>query len=295
MVRIATITLNWNNAEETLACVNSLLLAGAQAEHLFVVENGSSDDSLQVLRENLPNLISLIANPTNQGFAAGNNLAIQQALSSDVEWLFLINNDTRIKPDLFKVFSQAINHYPQYQIFAPLIFYYDDPTRIWSLGDRLIPGTLITRSLLRNRILPKHPLPETIPVDFLNACALLVHRKVFETVGLFNPDYFMYAEDVDFCWRARQAGFHMACISTARIWHRVSWSAGVTNPRTRAWQIGNQIRFYRLTAKGLQRPLMFGFTGLRTLLRALVDTTRGQHALAKTTIHAWWQGWFSSG
>jgi GT2 family glycosyltransferase len=284
--------VNWNLARDTIACVNSLLAAGATPGQIIVVDNGSNDGSAATLRRELGDAITLLTSPQNLGFAGGNNLALRHALARGARWLMPINNDTIVAPNFLNALSAAIGAHPEHQLIGPLILYHDEPERIWSLGDRLLPGTLLTRSLWRNRVVPAN-LPPFLEVDFVNACCFVVQRAVLERVGLFDARFFMYAEDADFCWRVRRAGFRLGCCTKARMWHKVSHSTGLHHPQTRYWRISNQILFYRRYAKAWQRPLMFSFTLLRSASLALGDLLHGRGELAQRTVQAWADGWFS--
>lgn len=286
------ILLNWRLAAETIACIDSLETAGAIAERIIVIDNDSQDDSVQQLRETFGNRIQIIESKQNLGFAGGCNLGIDLVLAQGAEWLVLINNDTLVAADFLNQIEQGIAQNPDCQIMAPLIFYYDDPQRIWSLGDRALGNTLITRSLWRNQMAPAD-LPNFIAVDFLNACCICVQRTVFETIGKLDAAFFMYAEDVDFCIRARQAGFQLGCWTPARIWHKVSLSSGATNPQTRYWKIYNQIQVYRRYATPGQRVVLFLFTLFRILFLMVNDLRTGQPTLARRTFTAWSKGWIS--
>ena len=291
---IYPIIVNWNLATETMPCVESLLAAGAVAGQIVVVDNGSHDDSVARLTAHFGEQIHLISHPTNLGFAGGNNLGIAYALAAGAEWVLLVNNDTVAAPTFFQELEAAVVAHPTHQIIGPLILYFNEPNRIWSLGDRLIPGTLVTRRLWHDAPIPD-PLASFIEVDFLNACCLLIHRTVFEKIGLLNPNYFMYAEDVDFCWRARRAGIKLGCATAARIWHKVSRSTGLYHPQARYWRISNQIMVYRAHARRWQLPFMFGFTLIRSLKLAALDLWHKRAALAVHTLRAWRDGWWKDG
>jgi GT2 family glycosyltransferase len=295
MVRsIYPIVVNWNLAQDTIDCVHSLVAAGAQPQQIIVVDNGSTDGSAEQICQVFGEMITLLRSATNLGFAGGNNLALRYALERGAEWLLPINNDTQVAPTFLTELMAAARQHPETSVIGPLILYQAEPDRIWSLGDRLIPGTLITKSLWRDQIVSS-TLPPWFEVDFLNACCFLVQRRVLETVGLFDANFFMYGEDADFCWRVRQTGLHLGCATTARMWHKVSRSTGVHHPQTRYWRVSNQIRFYRRYARAGQRPLMFGFTLLRSLKLAAVDLTAGRTTLAGRTLAAWRDGWFRRG
>lgn len=305
-----SIVVNWNLPRDTIESVQSLFDAGAMHGHVIVVDNGSADDSVERLRSRFGDQIQLLESNENLGFAGGNNWAIEHALAQGAGWILLANNDTLVASTFFSELANATRHHPDYSLIAPLILYHErvndeecvhDEERghdeqksaeiIWSLGDRLVPGTLATRGLFRNQPVPEE-LAAFVEVDFLNACGLLIRRDVFEQIGVFDLSYFMYAEDVDLCWRANLAGFKLGCATRARMWHKVTRSTGVNHPSYRYWSISNQIRFYRQYATIWQRPIMFCFTILHGFRTILLDILAGRFRIAQTVVRAWFDGWF---
>jgi GT2 family glycosyltransferase len=128
-------------------------------------------------------------------------------------------------------------------------------------------------------------------VDFVSGCAMFIRRDVFEKIGLFDEKLLMYGEEVDFCWRARLAGYTLGCVTPARMWHKVSLSASRVGSQTRYLRIRNQIRFYNNYARGLQRPIMFLFSILRSGMIILKDIFRRQTDLIPPLIRGWVDGW----
>ncbi len=243
------------------------------------------------LRARFGTEITLLESAENLGFSGGNNLGIRRALTDGVEWVLLANNDTVVAADFLTQLMTVAECLPSHRLLGPLILYYDEPQRIWALGDRTVAGTLITRSVLRNDLVPPN-LPAVEPVDYLTACGLLVHREVFERIGLLDEHFFMYAEDADFCRRAQVAGFQLACATRARMLHKVSRSTGVYHPQARYWRTCNQIRFYRRHSWGVQRLLLWAFTLLRLTGVTLGDLLHGRWGLLAPTWRAWLTGWF---
>jgi len=303
-----TVVVNWNLPRDTIDSVQSLFEAGAMHGQVIVVDNGSADDSVEQFRSRFGDQIQLLESEENLGFAGGNNWAIEHALAQGAEWILLANNDTLVAPTFFSELANAVQQHPSYSLIAPLILYYKSKREkenkrecldeqqmgietIWSLGDRLVPGTLATRGLFRNQPVPQD-LPTFVAVNFLNACGLLIQRDVFEQIGVFDLSYFMYAEDVDLCWRANLAGFKLGCATRARMWHKVTRSTGVNHPNYRYWSVSNQIRFYRQYATIWQRPIMFCFTILHGGRTILLDILAGRFRIAQTVVRAWFDGWF---
>jgi GT2 family glycosyltransferase len=122
---------------------------------------------------------------------------------------------------------------------------------------------------------------------------MLVRKDVFQSIGFFDTTFFMYGEDVDLCWRAHAAGFRLAVAPRARMWHKISASSNRDQPASRYLRIRNQIRFYRIYARGLQALLMFAFTSLRLARIAIDDLIQGQVQLIYPLIAGWIDGWLN--
>jgi len=284
------IIVNWNLKDDTLACIDSLVAAGTTTDQIVLVDNGSSDGSVEALRQHYDMHLHIISNPRNVGFAPACNQGIQYALVQGTEWVLLLNNDTLVASDFLDQIERTLNQ--KYAILGALIFYHAEPGRVWYLGDRLIPGTLITINAYRGKP-ARVDLPELISVDFVNGCAMLIRRDVFEKIGLFDPTLIMYGEEVDFCWRARLAGYRIACATRFKVWHKISLSANRDRPKARYLRIRNQVRFYNTYAHGLQRPIMFLFSMLRSLTLMLGDIFHHQPELISPLVRGWIDGWYA--
>ncbi len=289
-MKLYAVTVNWNQYELTERCIVSLFQAGLNERQLIVVDNGSSDDSPNRLKRRFGDTIVQIANSENQGYVLAVNQGIEYALALGADWVLIINNDTFVAESFLEYLMPVLNQ-GLFAILGPVIFYADDPRRVWYLGDRLIDGTLLTWGLLRNQFISPN-LPPIVEVDFVSGCGMLVRRDVFENIGIFDPLYEMYTEEVDFCWRARKAGYKFACVTQAHMWHVVSATASRDKPRTRYLRVRNQIWFYRKYAKGGQRILLFLFSLLKVLYMSLGDIISFQGGLLKATAAGWFDGWF---
>ena len=290
---LSTIIVNWNLKDDTIECIDSLISAGMNPEDIILVDNGSSDGSVFEFERRYANRIHLIKNQSNLGYAHAVNQGLNHALSTNREWFFLLNNDTLVSPDIFQEFFSTIQEHPNYLIQSPIIFYHDDPDRIWFAGTKLIPGTLLTRDPYSNREYNPE-LPHTYRVDFVNGCGMLVNKQVFKKVGLFDSSLIMYGEEVDFCWRASLAGFEMATSTKAHMWHKISLSAKRDLPRTRFLKIRNQIIFYRKYSSGVQLFALFIFSALRCIYISIKDILTSQTKLIYPLFRGWYSGWFYS-
>lgn len=289
---LSIIVVNWNLKDDTLECIESLLKAGASLSQIIIVDNGSTDGSITTLRNKYQTLFIIDAKE-NLGYAAGVNLGIEYALSQDYKWFLLLNNDTLVAVNFIKEMHNGTLTCKEYSILAPIILYHSNPSTIWFLGERLIGKTLLTINSYKNHNIDQ-TLPQLIPTDFTNGCAMMVSRSVFEKIGLFDATLFMYGEEVDFCWRARLAGFKFACFTAARIWHKISKSSNSTQPLSRYLRIRNQILFYRRYSPNAQLVILFIFTLLRTIRICTYDLLRWKLDLILPSVRGWLGGWFEN-
>jgi GT2 family glycosyltransferase len=288
---LSIVIVNWNLKDDTLACIDSVFAAGAAPKQVILVDNASEDGSKEAIRARFDPALDILEMETNLGFAGGNNAGIRRALAGKAEWILLLNNDTVIASNMLATLEKATQDFPEYGILAPLIFYYDAPETIWYLGHRLLRGTLITRPIWHEKAI-QIGLAPLIEVDFLVGCGVMIRRDVLEHIGLLDETLFMYAEETDFFWRARLAGYRMACVTAAHMWHKVSLSANRDKAKTRYFRVRNQVWFYRKYAHGFQKLTMWIFTLARSLLLSLKDVVSGQPALMVSLWRGWWDGWF---
>jgi GT2 family glycosyltransferase len=221
--KIFVIVLNWNGKKDTLECLASLAKITAPPFQTVLVDNGSTDGSVQVIRRAYPR-IPIIETGSNLGFAGGNNLGIEWALTKRAEWIFLLNNDTTVAPDLFSAFFNAVNKVPSAKILGAKIYRSRDPQRIDHLGGRWNPCIAEFESYGSGSLDDGLSFEAMSQVDYVCGAALFAHRSVFETIGLLEPRFFLFWEETDFCTRARKAGFEVWTAPQARVWHKVSSS-----------------------------------------------------------------------
>lgn len=275
------IVLNWNLPEDTIACVESVQTSKPPEVEIIIVDNGSIDDSVKSFREHFGSRVQIIQNSQNLGFAAGVNIGIQRAMAEGARSVLLLNNDTVVAPDMIGHLTAAAADLPQAGVLGPIIYYHDQPQRIWRFGDKEYRWLPVPLRLPDKALLRAHQKP--VRVDYVTACGMLIKREVLEAIGLFDTCFFMYFEDADFCRRARQAGYEIWCVPHAKMWHKVSLSARKDKPTSRYVQSWGRAQFYRrhphglfpgltlayLIAKGVQTTLWDALSGDWELIRPL--------------------------
>ncbi|HUF37319.1 MAG TPA: glycosyltransferase family 2 protein [Anaerolineales bacterium] len=289
---VCTIIVNWNLRADTVECLRSLFAAGVPPGGVVVVDNGSTDGSVDAVRAEFGGKLDLIETGKNLGLAGGINSGLPAVLAGETDWVFLLNNDTIVEPDLFERFADAVHAAPGIAVWGPRIVYHADPGRVWFLAERRIGRSLLGRPVPETRLEPEDA-PLAVRADFISGCAMLVRREVFERIGGFDESLFLFAEEVDFCLRAARAGFKLAAAPRAGVRHKVSLSTDRDKPTARFLRIRNQVRVYRRYASVPGRGFYFLFTLLRALYHIAGDLLRGDGDLAGQTFRGWLAGWFT--
>jgi GT2 family glycosyltransferase len=206
--RVGIVVLNYRGVADTIACVESLVGLDVDAR-VIVVDNGSGDGSARRLAD--VSGIELIVNDTNLGFAAGNNVAIERLLEAGVEYVWVLNNDTRVAPDSLRELLAVAGAAPSVGAVGAVIYDIAHEERVLTWG-----GGSVGRWTGRTR----DARSGDDRVDYLTAAALLLRAEALRQVGLFDTRYFFTWEDVDLCTRLRAHGWAIAVAERARVWHR---------------------------------------------------------------------------
>ncbi len=217
MYKIGIVILHFGRWADTLECLTSLEKLSYPHFEVILVDNGSQEPCPIPL----PNVI-LVKNARNLGFAEGNNRGILEALRRGAEFVLLLNNDTVVDPNLLEAFVASARRHPNAGVFGAKIYYYDDPLRIWHAGGEINTSTYRCFHLgCPDSDLEKKWEEERL-ITYACGCALFVRKEAIERVGMMAPEFFLLWEEIDWCFRMRQAGFDCLFVPGAKVWHKIS-------------------------------------------------------------------------
>lgn len=257
------IILNWNGYKDTIECLESLKKITYKNYEIVLIDNGSTDESVKILKSKYPDL-KLIENKTNLGFAGGCNIGIRYALKTNAEYIALLNNDTTVDNKfLNELINTSIND-ESIGIVGPLIYYYKKPSTVWSSGAYKFDKYNLKYIDFNYGKKDNKTLIEMRNVDFVWGCCFLIKKSIFKKVGLLDEDYFMYTEDKDLCYRVTHAGYKLIVNPNSKIWHKVSSSSGGEN---------NSLIYYYMSRNNILfiNKHFFGFIKLKYKLFYLFD------------------------
>jgi len=237
---LAVVIVSWNVRDLLAACLRSLLAdldrSGLQAQ-VWVVDNGSADDTPQMVQGRFPG-VHLVASEENLGFVRANNLAIRAILEETGQAsppIWLLNPDTEVGPGATAALLEALEAHPRVGAVGPALFYPDGsfqhsafrfPGLVQLALDLVTCPPRLYHTALNGRY-PRRLYEEGLPfpVDYPLGAAIMVRAETLGQVGLLDEGYWMYCEEIDLCWRMRKAGWRALCVPVARVVHHEGQSS----------------------------------------------------------------------
>jgi GT2 family glycosyltransferase len=266
--RVGVVTINWNGLEDTRRCLQSLGGVTYQNLRVFVVDNGSADDQAATLAAEHP-WCRVLPQQSNLGFSEGCNVGIAEALADGADYILLLNNDTQVTPGFLEPLVEFAERTPGAGAVGSLILY-DTSDTVWSAGGHLSILTGFTHIEGKGQPRSAYTSREPFPTEFIAGACLLVDSGLVRQVGLLDPEYFAYYEDIDWCYRFRAAGRVAYTVPASVIDHRKSASTGAAgtnklSPVAAYFMARNALYFGRKHLTGARR---WWFTLMQFVLRA---------------------------
>lgn len=289
--RVNIITVHYNSEEDIDECLGFLLNSTYTHFQWWIVDNASTPHSLQALKDlfekagvswvgipkkdldksaEIPDRtkVILIENDCNEGFAAGNNVALRQLLKKQTDSLvWLLNPDVALEPEVMEDLVR-LQQGKEKQLLGNVIYYYHQRDTVMYCG-----GFRVKR--WQHGVVDIKDLENFKRADAIAGASLFTHLNTFEEVGLLPEHYFLYWEETDFCYHAKKKGYQFRVNTHSKIYDKVGSAANTSFTREYLYLL-NGMRFYRKYFP-LRTPLIF----LSTLAKFLKAFLTGQHTKRK--------------
>ncbi len=230
MSDVSAIIVSYNTRELLRRCLRSLAAATVTdglAIEAIVVDNASGDGSAAMVAQEFPWAV-LVANQRNLGFAAASNLGLARAGG---RYPILLNPDTEVRPGALRALVDFADAHPRAAAVGPALVYGDGSPqhscfRFPTLLMQLLDFFPLHHRLLSSRLNGRYPLQRSQPfaVDHPLGACMLLRREALASVGPLDEGYFIYCEEVDWCWRAKRAGWEVYCVPQAVVVHHAAQS-----------------------------------------------------------------------
>lgn len=301
---INIITLNYNQNDYTIKCVESLLKTNYQEFQIILVDNGSSEENYNILLSELPedNRLKLHRLVNNRGYVGGINFGLEESKNSNVSYILILNNDTLLDPEAVGELVKTCDDYNQKAIVTGKVYHYDDPNRLQDIGYSYRSKKALQFNRIGLNEIDDGQFDEICERDMLDDVFWLFSRKLLDQIGGYSPYFWFNAEQADFALRAKKEGYKLIFTPKAKLWHKGSISIGGRdrNPILAYWHIQSTLIFRYLHLSKFQFLLQYFrvvreiFTGY---LKAIINKLKGQeydfnYPLAKLQGFRYFNKWF---
>ena len=228
---ISVVILNWNGSAMLQRFLPSVIRYSEEAE-IIVADNGSTDHSIDILREKFPS-VRILPFRENYGFAEGYNRAIQQI---ETPYVLLLNDDVEVTPHWLQPLLEFMNHHPEVAACQPKILSETQRELFEYAGacggfiDHL--GYPYCRGRIFNHVeKDRGQYDQVCPIFWATGAALLVRTDVFRKEGGLDKRFFAHMEEIDFCWRLRSRNYGIYCIPQSTVYHVGGGTLPKSHPR----------------------------------------------------------------
>lgn len=282
MIDLSIIVLNYNTKLLLKQCLSSVFkyTKGITFE-VIVVDNASNDGSAAFIKQYFKKEITWLQNKENYGFAKGNNVGIKEAKG---KYILLLNSDTAIDSNCFSQLISRAQNFPLLGIAAP---------RLKNADGSVQPSTapffnlIVTAvSLFRGDFLLRRSPQQNSRVDWVSGACFLISRQLIEKIGLLDENFFMYLEEMEYCYRAKKAGFEVWFFPEAEIFHLVRGSSPEGKQKAIWWTFEGLQYFYSKHFGRFDRLVLKLLLWTKASLFWLVGMVSGNEYLKKTYAKA---------
>ncbi len=251
-MKLSIVIVNWNVEEDLTNCIRSITENAPAGEHeVIVVDNASTDASAQMVKEQFPQVI-LVVNEENLGFAKANNIGIARSRG---EFILLLNPDTVVHPGSLDALLKFMNDNEDVGVCGPKLVNTDGTTQPSARAFPTLRGIIHCFTIMRaipifrrqyNKWLMRDFAHDRqMDVDQVMGAALMTRRSILEQLGGMDEAFFMYYEEVDLCYRIKQAGWRIVFTPEPVITHRGGQSVGQIPVRRRIMTLKSILTFLR--------------------------------------------------
>ena len=224
---VYTLVLNWNGWQDTVECLESLLKSEYPNNHIIVIDNGSTDDSVLRLREYLKdkNKVTFLETGKNLGYAGGNNFGLRYVLEKDnFDYVWILNNDTVVHPKALTYLVKRMLERPDVGICGSAVLHYDRRDLIWALGGIYDKWFAQSFHLMGDKPYDVDYLKRNLAklekkISYVVGASVFVSCRFLKDIGLMGEDYFLFFEEIDWAKRAK-GKYNLALAPESIVYHK---------------------------------------------------------------------------
>ena len=242
---VYVLILNWNSKNITIECIQSILKSDYPNFKLAVIDNNSSDNSVEAIREKFNDFVKIIESDQNLGYARGMNLGLNITNQENPHYFFILNNDTRLDPFAISELVKVSQKYNDNCLVTGKVYHYDQPKILQYIGAKIIDKKYLKMQRIGRDEEDKGQYDEESERDMIDDIFWLMPTKIYRKVGGYSNYFFMNGEQADLALRVVKSGHKLIYTPNAKIWHKGSLSTGgrEANLKMKYWDMKSRMIF----------------------------------------------------
>lgn len=266
MPLVFIIIVNYNGADDTIDCLKSLRNITYNRFKIIVVDNKSTDDSIIKLMNFSEVEFKLILAKENKGFSAGNNIGIEYAKKNNADFYLLLNNDTVVEPGFLEPLIRQFLENNNVSATIGKILYESDRKKIWYAGGNI---NLFTTRVVHNHFDEIDNIIDNSiqKVSFATGCCLCLSRDIVNDIGYLDEEFFLYEEDVDYCFKILKRKYNIYYVPESVIYHKVSSSTSKARGLSQYYIVRNKLLNIRKHVEFKYKFVAYSYVALMILNR----------------------------
>lgn len=287
--KVGIVVLNHNGKQLAESCLRSVMASPYTNKDIILVDNASTDGSVEYLANVFPNVL-ILKNSANLGVAGGRNCGFREAVRCGSDYVLSLDNDTRIDDQLIDELVKVAESDPRIGVVGPKTYSDDGSRTIQCSGGRIT----YTQNVCVQRGMgeaDRGQYDEIEDVDYFPGFGFMARREVFEKLNFVDEAFYGYGhEDTDFCWRAAQLGYRAVYAPKAVMWHRGSTTIGGYSPRKKYLEAVNSAYFVRKYGAPKDCLKYAFFSGFGLIYALATQFFRGNHRAVFAKARGIWDG-----
>lgn len=285
MKSIGIVICNYNKSEYVCQCIESVLQSDTQDFDIFMVDNASTDDSVEAVQKRFGDKVTILQNSENLGGSGGFNTGIRKVLEGEYLYLMCLDNDVEVTKEAVRSLHEFLMKNPRVGMAGSKVYHKHAPEYVQQMGLNLHFETCSAETLYAD-MFDNPDIPEVVYCDTVAACSLMIPVKVVRKVGMMPEDNFIYWDDMEWGYLVGKAGYQVAVCGASKVYHEMSANVRRENTFSTYYLWRNRLHFFMKYTPQKQWEQM-SFYQLRSVFDAFYESMyREEHNTAKTIMSA---------
>lgn len=285
MKAIGIVICNYNKADYVCRCIESVLDSDMDNFDIYMVDNASEDNSVEMVTERFGDKVTILENSENLGGSGGFNRGIRKVLEEGYEYLMCLDNDVKVAKEAVRSLYEFLKRNPKVGMAGSKVYHMHEPEYIQQMGLNIHFKNCSAETLYADRK-DSPDIPEVVYCDTVAACSLMMPTRVVKKVGLMPEDNFIYWDDMEWGYLVKKAGYKVAACGGSKVYHEMSANVRRENTFSTYYLWRNRLHFFmKYTKRELWEQM--SFYQLRSVFDGVYESMyREEHNVAKTIMSA---------